>query len=151
MSCCSRLVLAIGGNDALQNSDLLDLRTASAGRALSIFADRLAAFERSYRGTLNGVLRVGRPLIVCTIYNGALDADTARLARVGLMMFNDVIVRTAVENGLAVVELRVVCTEPADYANPIEPSGPGGLKIATAVARALGVLPAARPPSLIWG
>jgi hypothetical protein len=37
-----------------------------------------------------------------------------------------------------VVDLRLVCGEPADYANPIEPSGRGGLKIARAVARAAG-------------
>jgi hypothetical protein len=28
------------------------------------------------------------------------------------------------------LELRSICTEPADYANAIEPSGQGGLKIA---------------------
>jgi len=36
-----------------------------------------------------------------------------------------------------VVELRLVCSEPADYANPIEPSVRGGAKIARAVARAV--------------
>ena len=32
-------------------------------------------------------------------------------------------------------------SEPSDYANPIEPSGQGGLKIARAVARAAGAIP----------
>jgi hypothetical protein len=36
------------------------------------------------------------------------------------------------------IELRHVCTEPADYANPIEPSVRGGAKIARAIARAVG-------------
>jgi hypothetical protein len=43
-----------------------------------------------------------------------------------------------------------VCTEPADYANPIEPSGSGGLKIARAVARMIGALDAPAPPSRLW-
>jgi hypothetical protein len=71
----------------------------------------------------------------------AKDADsTARLIRTALMMFNDVILRTAFERRLAIIDLRLVCTKAADYANPIEPSGPGGAKIAAAICRALGVL-----------
>jgi hypothetical protein len=56
------------------------------------------------------------------------------------MLFNDVIIRTAFESNAALVDLRLVCSEPSDYANPIEPSGSGGLKIARAVARAAGAL-----------
>jgi hypothetical protein len=80
-----------------------------------------------------------RPLTtLCTIYNGDLPADRGRRARVALMMFNDVILRTALRFSLDVIELRLVCTEHSDYANPIEPSGSGGQKIADAIARALG-------------
>ena len=32
---------------------------------------------------------------------------------------------------------RIICTEPRDYANPIEPSGTGGEKIAQAIVRAV--------------
>ena len=39
--------------------------------------------------------------------------------------------------GLPVIDLRLVCTEPADYANPIEPSVQGGRKIAAAIAGAI--------------
>jgi hypothetical protein len=56
------------------------------------------------------------------------------------MLFNDVILRTAFERRLAVIDLRLVCTDPADYANQIEPSGRGGRKIAEAIARSLGIL-----------
>jgi hypothetical protein len=52
-------------------------------------------------------------------------------------MFNDVILLTAFELSLPVIELRLVCNEPADYANPIEPSGRGGRKIALAITHAL--------------
>ncbi len=53
-------------------------------------------------------------------------------------MFNDVILRVAFEHHLPVIDLRLVCNEPVDYANPIEPSGRGGRKIAGAIARAIG-------------
>ena len=46
----------------------------------------------------------------------------------------DAIYRTANRIRADVIELRSICTESADYANPIEPSGPGGLKIAKAIA-----------------
>jgi hypothetical protein len=55
------------------------------------------------------------------------------------MMFNDVILRCAFERQLPIIDLRFVCSEKSDYANPIEPSGSGGLKIAKAVAGWLGI------------
>jgi len=64
------------------------------------------------------------------------DPRQAALGRVALMLFNDAILRTAFEIRAGVIDLRLVCGEPSDYANPIEPSGSGGLKIARAVARA---------------
>ena len=72
-------------------------------------------------------------------------------ARTGLMLFNDVILRVAFERALAVIDLRLVCNEPADYANPIEPSGRGGQKIARAIARSLGLMDAARNSSVTTG
>jgi hypothetical protein len=57
---------------------------------------------------------------------------------VALALFNDAIYRIAAEMRLPVLELRLVCTELGDYANPIEPSGQGGRKIARAIVQALG-------------
>ena len=58
-----------------------------------------------------------------------------RLARTALMVFNDVIVRKASEFDMPLIDLRAVCSAADDYANPIEPSAIGGLKIAHAIAR----------------
>jgi hypothetical protein len=44
-----------------------------------------------------------------------------------------VIFRVGREKSLPVLDLRFVCTDPADYANPIEPSSIGGVKIARAI------------------
>jgi len=54
-------------------------------------------------------------------------------------MFNDVILRVALERAIDVIDLRLVCTVASDYANPIEPSGSGGKKIADAIVAAVGV------------
>lgn len=135
----SHLVVSVGGNDALDNSDMLALPVRSTAEALELFRRRIRAFESSYRAAVEEVLELGRPTTLCTIYNGDMQDPNVPVA---LAMFNDVILRVGFELGLQLIELRLVCDRPEDYANPIEPSGPGGLKIATAIARAVGALDA---------
>jgi hypothetical protein len=48
-----------------------------------------------------------------------------------------------------VIDLRLICVEPSDYANAIEPSGQGGRKIAQAIAKALGLLGEKVSPSSV--
>jgi hypothetical protein len=134
----THLVVSMGGNDALMNSDVLNLPVASTAEALELFGERVAAFRASYESALDGVLALGRPTTVCTVYEGNLEPAWAPLARVALMMFNDVILRIAFARAIDVIDLRLVCTDAADYANPIEPSEAGGRKIAAAIVRALG-------------
>ena len=141
----SHLVVSIGGNDALLNSDLLKTPVQSTAEALALFGERARRFEEDYAKAVDTVLTLGKETIVCTIYNGNLEPAEAPLARVALMMFNDVILRAAFGRGLAVIDLRFVCVEAADYANPIEPSGTGGRKIASAIAKACGALAADAP------
>jgi hypothetical protein len=145
----SHVVISIGGNDALQNRDLLSRRVTSSDQALEAFAGRVAAFERAYRKAIALALAPGRSTAVCTIYNGALDYQ-AEAARMGLTMFNDAILRTAVDLRLDALELRSICTQPADYANPIEPSGQGGLKIARGIAFLVGALDSPTRPGRVW-
>ena len=147
----SHLVISIGGNDALLNSDLLGTPVASTAEALALFGNRIAEFEKSYASAIDGALALNRHVTTCTIYNGNLDAVEAPLARVALMTFNDVILRVAFERRLGVIDLRLVCAEAEDYANPIEPSGQGGRKIARAIARAIEALDEAVPHARVFG
>ncbi|HYF89222.1 hypothetical protein [Azospirillum sp.] len=62
------------------------------------------------------------------------DPLRQRLVVTGLTVFNDVITRAAFARGLPLIDLRLICDEAADYANPIEPSVQGGGKIARAIA-----------------
>lgn len=146
----SHLVISIGGNDALQNMDLLSLRVGSSIEGLNAFGARVSAFERAYRAAVAEAIALRRHTAVCTVYNGALDAVRALAARTGLAIFNDAILRAAIDFGIDALELRSVCTDPADYANAIEPSSAGGLKIANAVARMVGAVAAPAGPVRIW-
>ncbi len=134
----THIVLSLGGNDALHQADLLDLPIRTTGEALDVFEERVGLFEVSYGYAVEAVLALGKATTVCTIYNGQFDEPTARRARMGVAMFDDAILRTALRFGLDAIELRLVCTEATDFANPIEPSGTGGRKIAQAIAGILG-------------
>ena len=106
----------------------------------------------TYRMAIVQAVRLEPHTAICTVYNGALDAERATTARVGLTLFNDVILRTAVDLRLDVIELRSICTEAADYANPIEPSEQGGLKSARAISRVVGAVQSAdSQPARVWG
>jgi hypothetical protein len=147
----SHLVISLGGNGCLLNSDLLDTPVRSTGEALRLFARRVGQFESRYRAAITGALALGRETIVCTVYTGNLPADEADQARPGLTMFNDAILRVAFEHRLTVIDLRLICIEPADYANPIEPSGPGGRKIAEVIARCVRDADASVRTSRVFG
>jgi hypothetical protein len=131
----THLALSVGGNDALGVSGLLRQPAATVGEGLELLAGAVADFAGRYRAMLREVLAVGKPLVVCTVYDAVPGLPAA--ARAGLTGFNDAILRAAVGAGLPVLDLRAVCTEAADYSplSPIEPSSAGGAKIADAVAR----------------
>jgi len=135
----SHLVLSVGGNNALMQASKLGISFfgipgTSSAKALESLADISDDFETRYRSAVDACLRPGLPLSVCTIYNGCfLDETYQRIASVALAVFNDVILRVAIENGLAVIDLRLICADPQDYANPIEPSSIGGEKIARVI------------------
>jgi hypothetical protein len=136
---CTHLVLSVGGNNALAEASRLGISFfGMAGeptsKALDSLADVSDAFESEYRSAVEACLRHKLPLNVCTIYNGCFpDQSYQRIASLALAIFNDVIIRVAIERNLPVIDLRLICTAPADYANPIEPSSVGGEKIAKAI------------------
>jgi hypothetical protein len=146
----SRVVVSVGGNDALLNADIINQPVESTREALHLFGQRIAMFEESYRAAILGVTRRVAQVTVCTIYNGNLPRVEAPSARVALMLFNDVILRVAFQLRLDVIDLRLICAEPSDYANPIEPSGQGGKKIADAIASSLGLLRESRSTSQVY-
>ena len=130
----THLVLSVGGNNALKNIGILETSVSSMTRAVEALADIASDFERRYRLAVAACLETARPLAVCTIYNGCFpDRSFQRDASTTLTVFNDAIIRVAIEHALPVIDLRSVCVTKADYANPIEPSSVGGEKIARVI------------------
>jgi hypothetical protein len=131
----THLVLSVGGNNALLHASQLGISlfgissTSDSGAPMSL-ADISEDFEARYRAVIEECLRPRLPLSVCTIYNGRFpDKTYQRIASVALTIFNDTILRVAIEHRLPVIDLRLICNEDRDYANPIEPSSAGGEKI----------------------
>jgi hypothetical protein len=146
----SHLVLSVGGNDALSHGDLLDQRGISAAQLFGRLAEAAADFESRYRTLIDQLMARRLPLVVCTIYNGNFpDPAFQRIASTALCPFNDAILRVAFRRGLTIIDLRLICSEPADYANPIEPSSTGGAKIAHAIAQAVGAVHPAGGASIV--
>lgn len=132
----THLVVSAGGNDALGHIDVLTERASTTGEALLRMAEIGEEFEQRYRAMLDAVLALGLPTAVCTIYYPAFDEPgLQRMAVAAETFFNDVILRCAFERRLPLIDLRLVCNERADYANPIEPSAHGGDKITRIIAR----------------
>ena len=143
----THLFVSIGGNDALRNIDIFSQQVNTVGEALLLLADMRTRFEHEYRAMLEHTLSYGLPLTVCTIYyprfttknlarmaDYMLDlpnADRIQNMAVGaLAVYNDIITKEAFHTGIPLIDLRVLCNEDQDFANPIEPSEQGGKKIA---------------------
>lgn len=76
----------------------------------------------------------GLPSGICTIYDTPSSGTGYRVIRTALAIFNDCITRAAFARAISLIDLRLICGQDADYANPIEPSVRGGAKIARAIA-----------------
>ena len=130
----THLVISVGGNDALGRSAILNEPARSVGEAVERLAQAQASFADDYATMLDAVLAIGLPTAVCTIYDANYPEPQRQVVVAALALFNDVISRAAFLRGLPLVDLRLICSDPADYANPIEPSAIGGNKIASVIA-----------------
>jgi hypothetical protein len=146
----SHLVVSVGGNDALGSSSVLAEGAGSVAEAVGRLAEAQARFARTYRQMVEAVLARKLPTALCTVYDTLYPEPQRRLVVAGLAVYNDVITRAAFAHGLSLIDLRLICDEPGDYANPIEPSAQGGEKITAAIARMLKAKPGRGGPSTVW-
>ncbi len=132
----THLFVSVGGNDAIQNADVLQMMVSSSTEVFDRLGDLATTFEYQYSEMLRAVLRSNKPTTVCTVYYPRMtEALYQKIAVAALATFNDVIIRQAFLAGLPLIDLRLVCNEDSDYANEIEPSEAGGRKIASVIAR----------------
>ena len=131
----SHVVVSTGGNDALQNMDLLNGAARTTAAVLDGFSRRIGTFQATYRKMLSKLSSLSIPATVCTIYFPRFDdEELQRRAMTALSLFNDTIVYEAARASVPVLDLRFIFTRAADYANLYEPSSRGGKKLASAIA-----------------
>lgn len=133
-SSATHLVLSVGGNDALGLASTLFATSCGTVRdGLSQTVAACQVFANEYRQLTSELVGRGLPLTMLTIYDAVPGLGHAE--RGGLCVFNDIITRTAFEWQANLIDLRLLCRDPADYSSlsPIEPSHQGGRKIASAI------------------
>jgi hypothetical protein len=97
----SRLVVSVGGNDALGQAGVLDEGARSVAEALDRWPASASGSGGTTRRCWTGSRPAGVPAAVCTIYDGRLpDPRRRRLATTALATLNDVITREAFRRGL---------------------------------------------------
>jgi lysophospholipase L1-like esterase len=132
----THLVISAGGNDALAQERMLGDPADDVGDALFRLGSAARNFEADYRSMLSAVLAKQLPVTICTIYNGNFPDPHLRIVlATALAAFNDAIIRAGWEHDLSILDLRAVCNEPEHYANTIEPSAQGSVRIAEAILR----------------
>ncbi|WP_309083438.1 SGNH/GDSL hydrolase family protein [Chelativorans sp.] len=130
----THLVISIGGNDALGYSSVPSEASASIGESLARLAQVREEFAAAYAGVVELVKSKGLPSAFCTIYDPRFeDPLQRRVGTTALAVLNDGIIRVAAWAGVPLLDLRLICSEDADFANAIEPSVQGGGKIAAAI------------------
>ena len=132
----THLIVSVGGNDALGASGVLAERANLVGEAVERLAVTRDRFAAAYDRMLSSLLQRRVPAALCTIYDANYPEPQGRIIRAALTLFNDVITRAAFDRALPLIDLRLICNSPDDYANPIEPSVAGGDKIAAAIVKA---------------
>ena len=145
----THLFISVGGNDALGGINVFSEPVANVGEALIYVNTMRNQFETRYKEMLQHALSQQLPLTVCSVYyprfhsqnlervfpdGNRVNGETLQqMAMAALANFNDAIFRQAFQLKVPLIDLRVLCDEDADFANPIEPSAVGGQKIARAI------------------
>ena len=132
----THLVISAGGNDALGESAILGGAARSVGEVLLKLADIQDRFRRNYTTLLNAAARRKLPTAVCSVYDPRFpDPARRRIGALALSVINDVITREAFARQFTLIDLRMMFDEDSDFANPIEPSAKGGMKLAEGIWR----------------
>ena len=146
----THLFLSVGGNDGLGHLSIFNDNIDTIGDALQKMYLIGEDFKKAYSAMLDSVLMHKLPTAVCNIYyprffSSSLDRvisylpmmmDGEKLQQMTMAaetIFNDIIMFEVFKRKLPLIDLRVLCNDDQDFANPIEPSCIGGMKIAKTI------------------
>ena len=134
----SHVVISVEGNRAIQSSQLLEGRPDSYESALARLSFAADQFEGVMDALIRTARRTGLPTVVCTMYQPRYaNPVRQRAAAAALAIFNDRIIRLAIEAQLPIVDYRSVRTESGDYGEEGLLSRTGLVKVAAVIWRAL--------------
>ena len=120
------------------------------GWRLCIPTGRSGAYHTRIQTEVSGRVPDAHRALFCpgwrTVWVAPLDGQRFRLGRLPrgfqsrpVIDCGEHEIRVGVELGLTVIDLRFVCSSPADFANPIEPSSCGGAKMARVIVNTLSI------------
>ena len=146
----THLFVSVGGNDALRHLSIFNETVDTIGDAFQKMYLIGENFQKAYSEMLDSVLVHKLPTTVCSVYYPRFIAQSLNRVQLYLpqqvnaeqlqqravaaeSIFNDIIMFEVFKRNLPLIDLRVLCNEDEDFANPIEPSCIGGMKIAKTI------------------
>ena len=146
----THLFISVGGNDALGALVEMQAPVNNVGEGFLLFHEVRKEFEEMYQNMLSNALSYRLPTTVCTIYRPCLSHGNAirmighsdidlnsdqqqKIANTALPIINGIIRNKAISAGLPVIDLEIIFSDVSDYANDIEPSAVGGMKISKVI------------------
>jgi hypothetical protein len=147
----THVVLSIGGTYALTAlAGIFEVHSSGIAVVQQLYALQMHV-EQAYLTVLDTLAERHISTIVCTIAEPNFhNSATQEKMVVGIGVVNDSILRCAFVRGVPVVDSRLICTLPSDYANEIQPSERGSTMIAAAFVAALTMHDFTTPRSAIY-
>ena len=146
----THLFVSVGGNDGLGHLSVFHIPVNTIGESLQHMYRIGENFKIIYSEMVDLVLSYNIPTTFCSIYYPRFDArslnrvqhymsaiqngrEIQEMAMAAETIFNDIITYEIFKRKIALIDLRVLCDDDEDFANPIEPSCLGGMKIAKTI------------------
>ena len=128
-------IIFIEGNYAIEQSGMIHDRPEACAQTL----EQLSLAADEFEHTLERLIRLAQAarlvIMVCSMFQpNYKDPVRQRAACAALAVFNDRVTKRAAEARASLIDLRLICDEPADYDRPTRLSQ-GGLQKAANVIR----------------
>lgn len=127
-------LIFIEGNHAIEQSGLLDADAEAFGQTLEQLSLAADEFERTLDRLIHVAQAARLVIMVCTMFHPHYkDASRQRAACAALAVFNDRVTKRVAEARLALIDLRIICSEDDDYDKPTQLSKSGLQKAANVI------------------
>ena len=127
-------MIFIEGNHAIEQSGLLDQRQDAYGQTLEQLSLAADEFERTLERLIDVAQAARLVTMVCTMFQpNYKDPVRQRAACSALAVFNDRVTKRAAQARVALIDLRLICSDPEDYDKPTQLSKSGLQKAANVI------------------